>query len=238
VTGENFHPSLATGTRPPLSGKPSGTYVTFGKFADAWRPSTGAPSSNRKTATAASGGLKWAVLAGDLTTIGGASAGGIELSPSGAFTAELTIDKAALDAIATDPVLTKYGIYTYPGSGGVAPAYETYTPLSFETTPVVKSKTQTRAGWHTKPTRTTAGIVVVKVYPTPSVPKATGNVKLTMWQASKPSKVYSGATKKLSAGQTWFVLPKTLRGAWVFRATYQGSSTHAGSTWAWSWNYR
>lgn len=135
VTGENFHPSLATGTRPPLSGKPAGTYVAFGKFAENWRPSQGASSSSRKTATAGSGGLKWAVLAENLGAIGGTNAGGITLSPDGDFTAELTIDKGALDAIATDPALTNYGIYTYPGSGGVAPAYETYTPLTFEDEP-------------------------------------------------------------------------------------------------------
>lgn len=238
VTGENFHPSLSTGTRPPLSGKPSGTYIAFGKFASAWRPSQGAPSSNRKTATAGEGGLKWAVLAADLTTIGGAAAGGVELSPGGAFTAELTIDKAALDAIATDPALTNYGIYTYPGSGGMAPAYETYTPLSFEPPVVARAKTVTRAGWHTKPTRTQAGIVIVKVYPTPSTPKATGKVKLTLWQAARPSKVYTGATKSLYSGKTWFALPKTLRGKWVFRVTYLGSSQHLPSTWAWAWDYR
>ena len=238
VNGENFHPQLATGTRPPLSGKPAGTYIAFGKFASNWRPSTGAPSSNRKTATTAGGGLKWAVLAEDLATIGGAAGGGVELSANGAFTAELTIDKSALDAIATDPVLTNYGIYTYPGSGGAAPAYETYTPVSFAPPVVAKSKTITRAGWHTKPTRTKAGVVIVKVYPTPSTPRATGKVKLTMWQSSRPSKVYSGGTKSLSAGQTWFVLPKTLRGTWVFRVAYQGSSTHPGSSWKFWWNYR
>lgn len=143
-----------------------------------------------------------------------------------------------MDAIATDPTLTNYGIYTYPGSGGVSPAYETYTPLSFEPPPVVKNRTQTRAGWHTKPTRTKAGIVIVKVYPTPSTPRATGKVKLTMWHASRPSRVYSGGTKNLYAGKTWFALPKTLRGAWVFRVTYQGSSLHTGSSWKWWHNYR
>jgi hypothetical protein len=131
VTGTNFDPTLATGTRPPLSGSPAGSYVAFGKFAESWRPSTGAASSTRKTATSASGGLKWAVPADKIATVGGAAAGAIELSTNGGFSADVTIDKAALDAIATDPALTNYGIYTYPGSGGVAPAYETYTPLTF-----------------------------------------------------------------------------------------------------------
>jgi len=131
VTGTNFDPALATGTRPPLSGSPAGSYVAFGKFAENWRPSTGAASSTRKTAASASGGLKWAVPADKVATVGGAAAGAIELSANGGFSADVTIDKAALDAIATDPALTNYGIYTYPGSGGVAPAYETYVPLTF-----------------------------------------------------------------------------------------------------------
>jgi hypothetical protein len=134
VTGENFDPALATGTRPPLSGSPAGSYVAFGKFAANWRPSTGAASTTRKTATSASGGLKWAVPADKIAAVGGAAAGAIELSADGGFETDLTVDKAALDAIATDPGLTNYGIYTYPGSGGVAPAYETYVPLTFSST--------------------------------------------------------------------------------------------------------
>lgn len=134
VTGTNFDPALATGTRPPLSGKPAGSYVVFGKFAPTWQPSLGAaaPSANRKGATAASGGLKWAVPGDSLGTVGGANAGAVELSPEGSFTTQLTIDKAALDSTITgDTSAFRYGIYTYPGSGGVAPAYETYTPLRF-----------------------------------------------------------------------------------------------------------
>jgi hypothetical protein len=131
VTGHGFDPALATGTRPPLSGQPSGVYVAVGKFATAWRPSTGAASSTRKTMTSAQGGLKWAVLAANQATIGGSGAGAIVLSPEGGFTTTLTVDKALLDAIATDPSLVNYGIYTYPGGGGTAAAYETYTPITF-----------------------------------------------------------------------------------------------------------
>lgn len=130
VTGDNFDPALATGSRPPLAGQPAGTYIVFGKFADAWRPSQGATSTSRKVLPSAQ---KWAVPAASLPTIGGTAGGGVELTADGGFTTELTVDKAALDAIATDPSLVDYGIYTYPGSGGVAPAYETYTPLTFAT---------------------------------------------------------------------------------------------------------
>lgn len=126
VEGTGFDPSLATGTRPPLAGQAAGTYVAFGRYADVWRPSAGAPSSSRVNAGGAA--LKWAVPAASTGTIGGPDAGAIELRPDGSFTATLTIDKAVMDAKATTGT---YGIYTYPGSGAVQPAYETFTPITF-----------------------------------------------------------------------------------------------------------
>ncbi len=133
VTGTGFDPSLATGSRQPLAGRPAGAYVAVGKFAASWRPSQGAASSARKTMTTPQGGLRWAVLEADQATIGGSAGGAVTLSPEGAFTTTLTVNKAQLDAVATDPSLVNYGIYTYPGSGGTAAAYETYTPISFAT---------------------------------------------------------------------------------------------------------
>lgn len=126
VEGTGFDPSLATGTRPPLAGQAAGTYIAFGRYADVWRPSAGAPSSSRVNAGGAA--LKWAVPAASTGTIGGPDAGAIELRPDGSFTATLTIDKAVMDAKATTGT---YGIYTYPGSGAVQPAYETFTPITF-----------------------------------------------------------------------------------------------------------
>lgn len=152
VTGENFHPALATATRPPLGppstvpAHPSGTYVAFGKFADTWRPSQGAPSANRKTGANGTA-VKWAVLADDLATIGGAAGGGITLSPTGSFTAEIEINKAALDALATAEVLTNYGIYTYPGGGGVAAEYETFVPLTFVNTGTIEVAGSSTVGY-------------------------------------------------------------------------------------------
>lgn len=125
VEGSGFDPADATGTRPPLAGKAAGTYVVFGKFADEWRPSTGAPSSTRKSSS-----QRWAVLAEDMGTIGGAPAA-VELTPEGTFSTTLTVDKTAIDEIATDEALVNYGFYTYPGSGAVNAAYETYTPVTF-----------------------------------------------------------------------------------------------------------
>ncbi|WP_170866900.1 Ig-like domain repeat protein [Nocardioides lianchengensis] len=133
VTGTGFNPAAATGTRPPLAGKPSGSYVVFGKFAENWKPSAGAA-----TATRVNSSQKWAVLAEDMATIGGPDGGAVELKPDGSFTATLTVDKAAIDAVATAATLVNYGIYTYGGSGGTVAAYETYTPVTFtQATPTV-----------------------------------------------------------------------------------------------------
>ena len=126
VEGKNFDPASATGTRPPLAGKPGGAYVVFGKFAEVWRPSAGAASSSRVNTS-----QKWAVSKADMPGIGGDAAGAVELRADGSFTAELVVDKAAIDAKATAASLVNYGIYTYPGSGAVQAKYETYTPVTF-----------------------------------------------------------------------------------------------------------
>ncbi|MGH1563454.1 Ig-like domain repeat protein [Mumia sp. DW29H23] len=125
VSGSGFAPALATGARPPLAGKAAGAYVVLGTVADSWKPSAGAPSTARKAIT-----QKWAVTSADMTTIGGAAAGAIELKADGTFTTTFTVSKAAVDA-APDR-LAKLGIYTYAGSGATQPLYETFTPITFE----------------------------------------------------------------------------------------------------------
>lgn len=142
VTGANFTPEIAKGTRPPLMNQNAGAYVVFGKFAPVWRPSAGAAADTRKTATAANSGLKWAVPAASIATVGGAPAGAVELTAQGTFSTTLTINKAALDATVTSPALTNYGIYTYPGSGAVQAAYETYTPITFTKHPATIEVTE------------------------------------------------------------------------------------------------
>lgn len=139
IEGKNFDPTAALGTRPPFAGHPAGAYVVFGKFADSWRPSEGAPSANRVIAS-----QKWAVPADQAS--GGAY---VELSDDGSFTAELEIDKSAIDAVveskdnATD--LVNYGIYTYAGSGATVADYETYTPITFLSPEVTVSHTEVSA---------------------------------------------------------------------------------------------
>ncbi|NYE37379.1 hypothetical protein F4692_002512 [Nocardioides cavernae] len=126
VEGTGFDPALATGARPPLAGQAAGAYIAFGRYADVWRPSAGAPAGARVNAGGT--GLRWAVPAASMATVGGAAAGAVELRPDGSFSATLTIDKAVLDAKAS---AGNYGIYTYPGSGATQSAYETFTPLTF-----------------------------------------------------------------------------------------------------------
>lgn len=129
VQGRNFDPSLAIGVpgRGPLGGKQSGAYVVFGKFAEVWQPSKSAGGSTRVNSS-----QKWAVPAESVGTIGGAANGAIVLEPDGSFTAELAVEKSAIDAKATASTLVNYGVYTYAGGGAVQPKYETYTPIAFE----------------------------------------------------------------------------------------------------------
>src|SRR5690606_39098242 len=95
----------------------------FGKFAEVWEPSKGAASSTRVNSS-----QKWAVPKESLPIMGSQ---GVELKADGSFTAEVTVDKGAIDAVATAADLVNYGIYTYAGSGSTTAEYETYTPIAF-----------------------------------------------------------------------------------------------------------
>ncbi|XBB70255.1 Ig-like domain-containing protein [Nocardioides sp. WV_118_6] len=215
VTGTGFDPSLATGTRPPLAGKPAGTYIAFGKYATTWRPSQGAPSSARKN-----GNNKYAVLAEDLATIGGPAAGGIVLSPNGSFTATLIVDKAAIDAAATDPSLTNYGIYTYAGSGGVAASYETYTPITFADGPASVTTQVTK-----KPTPAATGTARLKVNSTQT---ATGDVQLQVKRAN--GTVVTTTSAQLQDGAAAVTLPKLAPGRYALVASYTSDGTVESAT--------
>ena len=124
VTGSGFFPSGTTtnGTRPPLAGTFSGSYVVFGKFPANWKPSAGVASSARTVIS-----QKWAVPAASMATIGGANAGAIELKADGTFSVDLTLSPTE----AQDALAGNYGIYTYPGSGATYAPFETYTPVVF-----------------------------------------------------------------------------------------------------------
>ncbi|MFY0408765.1 Ig-like domain-containing protein [Solicola sp. PLA-1-18] len=205
VTGRNFDPSLATGGRPPLAGKPAGTYVVFGRFADTWKPSAGATSAARPAAS-----QKWAVSAADMATIGGANAGAVELTATGSFSTTLTIDKAAADAKSTTGT---YGIYTYAGGGAVQPLYETATPVTFAKAPATVSVGA--------PTRTTYGAgFTITVGVTSSAP-VIGTVTL------RDGSTVVG-TRTLTGGRATFALPASFGvGTHRLSATYSGADNLA-----------
>ncbi|MFD1825588.1 MULTISPECIES: Ig-like domain repeat protein [Mumia] len=194
VTGSGFDPSLATGTRPPLAGKPVGTYVILGTVADTWKPSAGATSSARKAIS-----QKWAVLAGDMATIGGPGAGAIELKADGTFSTTFTVSKSAVDA-APDK-LANLGVYTYAAGGATQAAYETFTPIAFKdpAPAAVTSTTTLTAPAKLVYGRTGTATVAVKA------PKAVaGSIQLL-----DSAKVIG--TRPVASGKASFALPKNLK---------------------------
>lgn len=121
VTGTGFDPAANVGVRPPKAGQLSGVYVIFGKFADTWRPSAGAPSSARKVIN-----QRWALPEPSLTQSGGVQGEYIELKADGSFSATLNVTP-------DDSVEGNYGVYTFPGSGAVNASHELYVPITFAT---------------------------------------------------------------------------------------------------------
>lgn len=124
VTGTGFDPAASISTRPPVTvGQPAGVYVVFGKFANHWRPSEGAPGANRTVIS-----QKWAIPEPSFTQVGtdfpGQASQLVLLSEDGSFTAEVEVKT-------NDEVEGNYGIYTYPASGGVSAEQELYLPISF-----------------------------------------------------------------------------------------------------------
>lgn len=124
VSGSGFAPTSGNGTRPPLSGQPGGSYVTFGRFADVWQPSAGstaAPSSSRHVIS-----QRWALPEPSFTF---ASTN----FPNPAYT---PIDEYGSFAVAVEitglgtAATGNYGIYSYPGSGAVNADYELSVPLT------------------------------------------------------------------------------------------------------------
>jgi hypothetical protein len=114
VSGRGFDPNAHNGVRPPLAGQPSGVYVVFGKFADAWRPSAGAPSSVRTVIQ-----QKWALPQAqrDFLDPTGTSPSFVALDAQGRFEATVTLTENAAAA-------GNYGVYVYPASGAVNAPYE------------------------------------------------------------------------------------------------------------------
>lgn len=119
VSGAGFDPSATTGTRPPLAGQPSGSYVTFGKFAETWQPSTGAASSNRTVIA-----QKWALpqSAWNVLNPAGSNPAYVLIDQFGNFETTLVIGASAAAG--------NYGVYSYPGSGAVSATHELAVPVT------------------------------------------------------------------------------------------------------------
>ena len=150
VKGSGFDPAgniAPEGNRPPISaGNPAGTYVVFGKFAEVWKPSAGAPSSARVV-----GDQRWALSQAGFDAIAPAFQGAVRgqwvpVSPEGEFTAELTAkpgQKSGVDVAWPDS--GSFGVYTY-GAGGVTnPAQELSVPVRYTDAPVPGPLTVTPA---------------------------------------------------------------------------------------------
>ena len=120
ITGSGYTTTGNLGTRPPLSGQPGGVYVLLGEFGDPWRPSAGAPSTNRKSIV-----QQWALPASSYAFMSGLNQQGlVEMTPEGAFTTTLTI----AEPLGELPTLA---IATYAGSGSVNAGEEVLVPVSF-----------------------------------------------------------------------------------------------------------
>lgn len=137
VKGTGFDPNANTSGLPvPVPpGVPHGTFVTFGKFADDWRPSQGAPESARPTDRAQT---KWVLSRGALDRVPDVPFDlrrtvrqqWVPLAADGTFTARLVL---------TEPKRTvpggTWGVYTFGGADAVNAAQELRVPLNFSTAP-------------------------------------------------------------------------------------------------------
>jgi len=258
VTGTGFTPNApaTNGARPPLAGKFGGAYVTFGKFADTWKASAGAPSSARvadRTTT------KWFLNAEDVATVGGASAGAVAIGADGSF----SIDIPVKPGFSGEPATGNYGIYTYAGSGAVYAPFETYTPITFATsqtkttlaltatpsavtagnaTALTAKVTPASAGTVTFASGgTTVGVVPVDASGTASQvtpPIAAGTTTFTATFAPADPKLFAGSTTTISVVATP-VAPSTASLDWGVKKSFRdyitgpiahGSVTAAGVT--------
>lgn len=123
VTGTGFAPDANVSTRPPVPpGMPAGVYVVFGRFADDWRPSEGAPGSARTVLD-----QRWPMP--PASKAAAESVFGLDpqyavLSPEGSFEVELDLELVPGDG--------NFGVYTYAAGGAVPnPEQETATAIEF-----------------------------------------------------------------------------------------------------------
>ncbi|WP_181034212.1 HtaA domain-containing protein, partial [Arthrobacter sp. GMC3] len=132
----NLRPELG---RPPIAaGKPAGVYVVFGKFADVWKESAGAPSSARVV-----GDQKWALSQAAFDAIpamyqSAVKGQWVEVAGDGSFTAELTVQKKVVAGAPVGwPADGNFGAYTYAAGGTVNASQELYAPITVGDAPKV-----------------------------------------------------------------------------------------------------
>ncbi|NBP51365.1 MAG: hypothetical protein EBU70_09355 [Actinobacteria bacterium] len=120
VRGRGFA-NFATGSRPPLAGRPTGIYVVFGRFDEAWKPSAGAPASARRTVLESQ---RWVLPAESHQFVDptGTNPAVVNLSADGSFTVQVPV--SAIEGTGT------YAIAVYPASGAINAAHEFLIPLT------------------------------------------------------------------------------------------------------------
>lgn len=136
VHGTGFNPQANRGgyILPAPPGTPNGVWVLYSAFPTAWKPSEGAPASNRTHPHSA---MAWVMPAGTLESIPAAP---IDMRRSiareaqpmggdGTFTARITVDP---------PEHTpgdQWGVYVYAAGGSVNAAEEIFVPIPFSAEP-------------------------------------------------------------------------------------------------------
>ncbi len=128
IKGTGFT-NVANGTRPPLAGQPAGVYVVYGRFADNWKPSTGAGSSTRPVSTAPAV-LGWALptslSASTRAAVAASNMGPVaDLDANGNFTIQMKVSEF------TTAGTGNVGLYVYAGAGAINAAHELFLPLVF-----------------------------------------------------------------------------------------------------------
>lgn len=137
VKGTGFDPNANTDGLPvPVPpGVPHGTFVTFGKFGQDWRPSKGAPESARTTDRAQT---KWVISDDALSRVPNVPfdmrrtvrVGSERLHRDGTFTAKITLTTPK-----DLPANGRWGIYTFGAADSVNAAQELFVPINYSTAP-------------------------------------------------------------------------------------------------------
>lgn len=121
VKGTGFE-DLALGSRPPLEGVPTGLYIVFGTFDDAWKPSEGAPASARRTVAE---DQMWVMPADSRAILDPENVlpNVFTLGDDGSFSVSIPVSK--IDGTGT------YAIAVYPASGAIKAEHEFLIPITF-----------------------------------------------------------------------------------------------------------